>query len=164
MKNFPFLIIGFIVLCLDACAIQKNATTQPRTLAQLCADSFPCKDSIVFLSVDVPVPEQQIEYIDTTECPPGDTGKTIIKTEIIRIPGRTIPVKTVVMVPSAIDSALRVAYRELQAQYDKSIKDLEDCQSRLKNKKARPSGDWRIWLVVAGLMLVCLALIFRRKD
>jgi hypothetical protein len=151
------MVIGF-----DSCASQKH-TIPVQTLAQVCADSFPCKDSLQFIEVEIDVPKDSIIYVDSTECPPSDTGVWVFTTDTLYLPGKRVPVKTTVMVPSAIDSALRVAYKNLQVQYAKSIQDLKDCQARVK-EKAKPRADWKVWLMALGLLIVVLIQLFNRKN
>lgn len=161
MKKFIFLgLIAPMVILFDSCASQ-HYTIPERTLAQICADSFPNRDSLVFIEVEVEVPKDSIVYIDSTECPPSDTAAWIVKTDTFFLPGKRVPIKTTVMVPSQIDSALRVAYKDLQAQYAKSIQDLKDCQVRTK-EKAKPRADWKVWLMAIGLLMVVIVQIWSK--
>jgi hypothetical protein len=162
-KLFFVALIGPMVIMFDSCASHKS-TIPERTLAQVCADSFPCKDSLVFIEVEVEVPKDSIVYVDSTQCPPSDTSVWVFKKDTLYMPGKRVPVKTTVLVPSQIDSALRVAYKDLQAQYAQSIQDLKDCQARTK-EKAKPRADWKVWLMALGLLLIVIVQVWsKRKD
>ena len=163
MKKYLFLSLFAPALILfDSCSSTKFVAPE-QTLAQICADSFPCKDSLVFIEVQVESPSDTIVRVVATDCPPSDSITTIYTVDTLLMPGKTFTVKKTVMVPNAIDSALRVAYHDLQTQYQKSIQDLKDCQSRTK-EKAKPRSDWKVWLMAIGLLLIVVIQLFNRKK
>ena len=163
MKKFLFLYaIAPLVILLDSCAQQKHLVPS-QTLAQVCADSFPCRDSLIFIEVEVEVPKDSIIYVDSTDCPPSDTASVVKKTGKVYFPQKKIPVKIQVMAPGVIDSALRVAYKDLQVQYAKSIQALKECQAKAK-EKAKPRADWKVWLMALGLLVVVVVQLFNRKG
>lgn len=151
---------GFLML-LHSCASNKVPTPHEKTLAQVCADSFPCIDSIQLIECEVDVKESKLVYVDSTECPPSDTGKLLIETKIITVPEYKI--KTVVMAPAQIDSALKQAYRDLQSQYKITIKALEDCKTSQKQKAKPPKQDWKVWLIAIGLLVIVVTQVFSKR-
>lgn len=149
-----------ILLALSAfgCGAPKFIPEQ-KTLAQQCAETYPCVDTIqtVLVEVEVPVPGLDTVIRDTVPC----LDSVAYVEKLVKVPGRTIYVEKKVFTPSALDSALRVAYKQLQAQYAKSIHDLEDCNRRIKTKTPR-KPDWKIWLVVLGLVVALVGVVWRK--
>ena len=163
MKNSIFLLL-LVASMLSSCSTSKRM----QTLAQKCAEEFPCVDTLeiyydtVFVAVDVP----PIEVIDTvqTPCPPNLPDTTVIyAVRTVKIPGRTITVEVpkVDTVRVGIDQALRQAYVDLKHQYE--IKEAE----LTAYKKARPAraSVWaRIfpWIALVASVIV-LVLVIKKK-
>lgn len=156
MKNFIFpLIIWAVAVALPACN-RKFASPPPPTLAQICSDSFPCGDTLIFVEVEVPV---EVPGFDTVFSHILDTaflaGDTVLVP--VSVPGHRTVIIRRVMVPAQIDSALRVAYEQLGEAYQKSIADLRACQAAKKNKPTGGRGyGLSYWLIVAALLAVIL--------
>lgn len=156
MKPIVFLLI---IVSAFGCGAPKFVPEQ-KTLAQQCAETYPCVDTIqtVLVEVEVPVPGLDTVIRDTTPC----LDSVAYVEKILKVPGRTTYIQKKVFTPSALDSALRVAYAHLQTQYEKSIRDLEDCNRRIKTK-APQKTDWKIWIVVLGLVVALVGVVWRKK-
>lgn len=163
MKSSVYLALAAFLLSSVAIGCKTNRFVEPApTLAQMCADSFPCGDTIIYVQVDVPV---EVEKLDTftvhrveTVYLPGDSIRTYLT-----VPGRNIVIRKTVMVPAQIDSALRVAHRELEEAYVKAIRDLRSCQDRAKDKGQAPEQtNWLTW-VIAGAFLGLVLIVLVKK-
>lgn len=163
MKNVFFALIAIAILALSSCASQR------KTLAQRCAESFPPRDTTIYVEVQktdtliIPGYDQIDTF--TVECPPGaiDTIKQTI-TRIVRVPGKSIPIKLTFRdtITAPLDSAIRMANNELKAQLAALKRDNDIAAAKLSESR-RKSGNWLPWLIVGILVAFVLWLTFKKK-
>lgn len=161
MKNIFLLSIAIIAL--SGCA------TQRKTLAERCAESFPSRDTTIYVSIEKTDTLYLAGYDQTdtivVDCPPAtDTIRQTI-TRTVTFPARAIPVKYTVRdtIVAPIDSAIRAANAELKKQIEalRTSNDLN--KAKLKEARRHSSVNWLPWLIVGVLLSFLLWLTFKKK-
>jgi hypothetical protein len=170
MKLFLFGLA--MAMIITSCGTSK-ILQQPKTLAQECAEKYPCADSIQLVTVEVEAeidsqgifkllmgndsifwrnqPVNKFKIFDWSKMRDSITHNLSPTTPPIKPQrARIIITKTVT---AKLDIALRQAYKDLQAQYQKSIEDLKRCNEAIK-QKPKPKSDWKVWLILFGLLMV----------
>lgn len=148
-----------------------GTTARKLTLAERCAQEYPCRDTTVVLErvhTDT-LFLAGYDQVDTVSvpCPPGlpDTVLVSVIREV-RIPGKVIPVTVIHRdtVTARIDSALRVAYAELNAAYAQLEKDATQAKSALREARRTTGRNWWPWLLVGVLSALVIYLAFVKKK
>lgn len=162
----------YLVLISAIAALFASCSTSKRlTLAEKCAQAYPCRDSIVIVPRTYTDTIMLAGYDDTVTvsvpCPPNLTDTLhfpVIRT--IHTSAKYIPIKITVQdtVTARLDSALRVAYAELQLKYlDVSN---QAAQYQIQRNEARKSQgrSWWPWVLVGILSAAILYLVFVKKK
>ncbi|NBW16590.1 MAG: hypothetical protein EBR82_52290 [Caulobacteraceae bacterium] len=154
LVNLPLACLAIVIFW--SCGSTKPIPPTPPTLAQICADSFPCKDSTIYVPVyyAADIPQQDTAVAITIPCPPADTPSVIQVTKVIRIPGKRIIVRDTIPCPSDVDQALRQAYADVSAK-------LKIAEAALQKKKATGKGfpAWLNWLLIIVIAIQAFILL-----
>lgn len=158
MRRF---LVPFIIMAIFwSCGTTKPIQPTPPTLAQICADSFPCRDSIIYVTSELPVdfPQQDTLIRDTFPCPPADSVTPVYITKVIRIPGKRIIVRDTMPCPTKKDEALRRAYQDV-------ITKLKKAESELQKRK--PAGgkgipNWLSWLLIIAVTIQAFIILLNK--
>jgi len=159
-----------LITCLAIFAASCG-TSKRLSLAEKCARAYPCTDSIVIVPRTFTDTIMLAGYDDTVTvsvpCPPNLTDTLRIPvTKTIHTPAKYIPVKITVQdtITARIDSALRVAYAELQLKYlDISNQAREYELQRNEARKSR-GRSWWPWVLVGLLSAGIVYLVFVKKK
>jgi len=148
-----------------------GTTARKLTLAERCAQEYPCRDSTIILEHVLTDTLYLAGYdqIDTVQvpCPPNLTDTVMVSVvREVRIPGKVIPVTIVQRdtVTARIDSALRAAYAELNAAYTQLEKDAQQAKTALKEARRSSGRSWWPWLLVGALVVLIYYLLFVKKK
>lgn len=161
MKNIFLLSIAIVAL--SSCA------TQRKTLAERCAESFPSRDTTIYVSIEKTDTLYLAGYDQTdtivVDCPPAtDTIRQTI-TRTVTFPARAIPVKYTVRdtIVAPIDSAIRAANNELKKQLTALTISSKETEAKLKEARRHTSTAWLPWLIVGILLAFLIWLTFKKK-
>ncbi|NBW20195.1 MAG: hypothetical protein EBR82_70725 [Caulobacteraceae bacterium] len=160
MKYFSILVnlplVWLAIVLFWSCGSTKPIPPTPPTLAQICADSFPCKDSTIYVPVyyAADIPQQDTAVAIAIPCPPADTPSVVQVTKVIRIPGKRIIVRDTIPCPSDVDQALRQAYSDVSAK-------LKIAEAALQKKKVTGKGfpTWLNWLLIIVIAIQAVILL-----
>jgi outer membrane murein-binding lipoprotein Lpp len=148
-----------------------GTTARKLTLAERCAKEYPCADTVIVVERTQTDTLYLAGYdqIDTVSvpCPPNLTDTVLVSVvREVRIPGRVVPVTTIVRdtVTARIDSALRVAYAELNAAYQQLEKDAAQAKTQLREARRSGGRSWWPWLLVGVLVALVAYLVFVKKK
>ena len=152
--------IYLLALCIALfVSCNKKVKEQPKSMAQLCAELYPCpipKDSVKIDTVTIMSPPQ---YVVKTEkvIVKGDTI-TIEKTDTIYpIPTERIITKTVIR--TVKDSALMQVYKDNIFALERRILDNEKEIGDLKLQVIKVKGSKNAYMIATILLSLLLALI-----
>lgn len=166
VKQVIQLAVVFIVAIFATSCASSRAT-----LAMKCAKAYPCQDSIVIIprtftdTIMLPAYDDTIQVV--VPCPPNLTDTLhvpVIKT--IHTPAKTILRKITVQdtITARIDSALRVAYAEMELKYLEAHQANLAYQVQVKEARRASGRSWWPWVLVGILSAAILYLVFVKKK
>ena len=166
MKNYLFFIaISILALTATSCASNRA------TLAMKCAKNFPCGDTSVVVTRVHTDTIMLAGYDDTVTvavpCPPNLTDTVMVsRTVTVTTPAKTILRKITVQdtITARIDSALRVAYAEMELKYLEAHQANLTYQVQVKEARRASGRSWWPWVLVGLLSAAILYLVFVKKK
>jgi hypothetical protein len=159
--------IAILIIALSFASCASNRAT----LAMKCAKAYPCGDTIVIVS-RIQTDTLMLPAYDQTDtisvpCPPGLTDTVMVPViRIIHTPAKTILRKITVQdtITARIDSALRVAYAEMELKYLEAHNNNLLYQAQLKESRRASGRSWWPWVLVGLLSAGILYLVFIKKK
>lgn len=163
--------IALVAILMSGCGLFQNgifnpAPTDERSLAEVCADSFPCLETYVVDTVFTDptiweIPDFDTLFIDTTVCP---DSTLIIDTVEVRLPGTTIQVPC----PPTIDTTFYLVdsarVKALMEENNKLKSDLEKCRdfNNALNPDNKDLPWW--WLAISAVVSFVLGRWKKKKK
>lgn len=128
-------------------------------LAVKCKEQFPVKNEMhidtLYRTDTIILPDTYYEYIDTTDCPPSDSGTIVYKTVNRILKGKTIYLPRIIHDTTFIKTDSAALYRaqrqleEMRKGNEKLEKELIRARQKQKKKEQKNNGlkvPWWIWL------------------
>lgn len=158
MNKYLYVLISLTLFV----SCNKKAKEQPKSMAQLCSELYPCpipKDSV---KIDTVTIESQPQYITKTEkvIVKGDTIEVTKTDTLYRLPIERIITKTVIR--TVKDSALMQVYKDnifaLERRILQDSKEIGDLKLTVNKIK----GNRAAWIVssIAGWLIILLFIAF----
>lgn len=160
----------FALLCILVIAATSCSTSR-RTLAQRCAQAYPCTDDTIVTPRLVHDTIMLAGYDDTVTvsvpCPPGLTDTLRVPVvQVITTPAKLIPFKYTVRDTFVVrlDSALAVSNKELEAANAEMNKRIGIYEAQLNEARRSGRGSWWPWVLVGLLSAAIVYLVFLKKK